>query len=75
MTRYPAGDFRQSQGLGSKNRKLGMFVQCMFPKADIKNLSVEQQAYFLNWIDKKIEEIGVLELVKLINSKIGETEI
>lgn len=65
--------FRQSQGR-SKHAKIGAFVQAMFPKADPKQLSVENQEYFLTWVDKKIAEVGALGLMQFINKTIGETD-
>ena len=69
----PKAGFLQSEKLGSRNDKIKLFVQKMFPGADTKNLSFEQWSSFFTYLDGKIQEVGAEALVKLIDKEIGET--
>jgi hypothetical protein len=68
----PKGGFLQSEKLGSRNDKFILFVQAMFPKANIKQLSLEQWNHLFNYLDDKVNTVGAKELVAIVNKQIGE---
>lgn len=68
----PKAGFLQSEKLGSRNDKMKMFMNKMFPKADTKILSVQQWDSFFLLMSSKMQELGVTELVKFIDKTIGE---
>ena len=66
----PAG-FLQSEKYGTRNNKMKLFMKAMFPKANLKMISVGQWKYLLTFLDDHAK-ISVEELVKTINRQIGE---
>ena len=66
----PAG-FLQSEKCGTRNNKMKLFMKAMFPKANLKMISVGQWKYLLTFLDDHAK-ISVEELVKTINRQIGE---
>lgn len=66
--------FLQSTKLGSRARKLGMFIKLMFPAASTEALSFEQWTHFFKFMDTKEAEVGLAGLAEFINEKIGETK-
>jgi len=69
----PKAGFLQSEKLGSRNDKMKMFMNKMFPQANTKVLSVQQWDSLFLLLSSKIQEIGVPETVKFIDKTIGET--
>ena len=49
-----------------------LFVQKMFPKANMKNLSVQQWDHFFMFMQSKIQELDLEGLVQLIHKTIKE---
>ena len=66
----PAG-FLQSEKCGTRNNKMKLFMKAMFPKANLKMISVGQWKYLLTFLDDHAK-VGVESLVQLINKQIGD---
>ena len=58
--------------LGGANRKLKLFIKKQFQMEDTQHLTVVQWDAFLGFLDKKLKELGPVELAKLIDREIGE---
>ena len=66
----PAG-FLQSEKCGTRNNKMKLFMKAMFPKANLKIISVGQWKHLLTFLDDHAK-VGVESLVQLINKQIGD---
>jgi hypothetical protein len=68
----PASGFLQSEKLGSRNAKMGLFAQSLYSGLDTKSMSVGQWQEFLGYLDDRLKAVGAVKLVQEINLKIGE---
>lgn len=60
-----------SEGIGGCGLKLKAFGKSVFSGLDLGSLSVEEQAYFLETLEKTIKTFGPAGLVMQINERIG----
>ena len=68
----PSGGFLQSETLGGRHTKLGLFVKQMFPRVNTKALTLEQWTEFFTFLENKEKELGLTKLVEYINVTIGD---